>query len=143
MISSISFIFGNLCFYHMHHTTMDFAQVLTFVLKKKKHLKKKTCTGQVVPFCSLAISTTMMKFICQEKKGSRGRPGATTWPCAAAGYVQHKTCHKRATRGKRIKRKDENLVIGSVVGPQTEPSRGHPPSRANTLTKSLAITFSQ
>jgi len=41
MISSISFIFGNLCFYHMHHTTMDFAQVLTFVLKKKKHLKKR------------------------------------------------------------------------------------------------------
>jgi len=45
MISSISFIFGNLCFYHMHHTTMDFAQVLTFVLKKKKTFEKKDVHG--------------------------------------------------------------------------------------------------
>jgi len=105
MISSISFIFGNLCFYHMHHTTMDFAQVLTFVLKKKKTFEKKTCTGQVVPFCSLAISTTMMKFICQEKKRLAGAARRYDLALCSRGIRSTQNMPQKSNQRKENKKK--------------------------------------
>jgi len=60
------------------------------------------------------------------KKKTRGGGQALRLGPVRPGYVQYTHNKKTATRGKRKTQKDESLVIGSVVGPQTEPPRGHP-----------------